>query len=773
MLPVPLVAAAFCCSVTGIVHTANGSPVANARVEVSGEATARTDSDASGKFALTAPPGPRRLTIVSAGFGATTIGRLDIHEGTQLDVTLTPLRADELRTIGSVRVDGRLALARGEVPSQTISRADMEAEGAARVLDALSQIPSATMARPLGGNASATAVLSLRGPDPSETLVTLDGQVLNNTNTGDFDFSQIPVVPFAGIDVSEGLGPADNVGANTIGGVVNMRTLAPTRDPHQFFELSYGSFGSATLGLNETGERGRLGFALALQDYHSQGYVHDYLAAVPDASGTPQSVLLGSSISAASALANFTWTFTQRADLRIRYLTLANSRDESAAQNAPLDATQQFPDGAFSGPGPAQATQGLRALLVTGRAPLGSGSLQGSYSASGVTSNFEGGFSPSPYDLFNNDRIATETLAWQRSTPTFNLSIGGYARTETLDEAAVFSGSAQREQSTALNARAGIVGGPRLRLELSAYDTHYSTFGTSIDGRFGMTYDLDGRSVARFSVGTGFRAPLLAEVYQTPLSVLVAGLPGSVDAHCVAINGNPNERPEHVTAYELGYGRQIGGATTIDASLYRTNLRDPIEFFYPLGTTCPTDSKGNPIPTVAGQSIPINIGNVVYQGGALRLTRRIGDLFLRVEYGLNVAYPVTLPASVANPTSGANLVAGQQFESIPIQTGTLGVHYVHGDWHSDLQTTYKGKNNELNDGPYAIVNGAIGRTVGAVDYALSFRNLTNAETGRFTLLGRGLPYPVPLSPQFPNGYLPTDRRSLEPASVNFIVTLRR
>lgn len=772
MLPSSLVAAAaFCCAVSGIVHTPNGTPVANARVDVAGAVNA--ESDASGRFSLTAPPGSRRVTIAAPGFGATMIDSIDIHEGTQLDVTLTPLRADELRTIGSVRVDGRLALARGEVPSQTISRTDMEAEGAVRVLDALSQIPSATIARPVGGNASATAVLSLRGPDPSETLVTFDGQVLNNTNTGDFDFSQIPVVSFAGVDVSEGLGPADNVGANTIGGVINMRTLSPTRDQHQLFQLSYGSFGTATLGLNETGERGRLGYALALQDYHSQGYVHDYLGAVPDASGTPQSVLLGSSISAVSALANFTWTFTQRADLRVRYLTLANSRDESAAEDAPLDATQEFPGGAFSGPGPARATQGLRALLVTGRVPLGSGSLQGSYSTSGVTSNFAGGFSPSPYDLFNNDRIGTETLAWQRSTPTFDLSIGGYTRTETLDEAAVFAGTAQREQSNALNARAGIVAGPRLRLELSAYDTHYSTFGTSIDGRFGMTYDLDGRSVARFSVGTGFRAPLLAELYATPLSALVAGLPGSVDANCVAINGNPNEHPEHVTAYELGYGRQIGSATTIDASLYRTNLRDPIEFFYPLGTTCPTDSRGNPIPTVAGQSIPINIGNVVYQGGALRLTRRVGDFFLRGEYGLNVAYPVTLPTSVSNPTSGANLVAGQQFESIPVQTGTLGVRYVHGGWHSDLETTYKGKNNELNDGPYAIVNGAVGRTVGALDYALSFRNVTNAEPGRFTLLGRGLPYPVPVSLQFPNGYLPTDRRSLEPASVNFIVTLRR
>jgi vitamin B12 transporter len=771
MLPSPLLAAALCCAVTGIVHTPNGTPIARAHVALSGSTGGTADSDAGGRFSLTASPGAHAVTVAAPGFVATTIDRIDVHEGTVLDVTLAALRSDALRTIGSVIVDGRLALGRGEVPSQTISRADLDAEGSLRVLDGLAEVPSATITRPLGGNQSAPAVLSLRGPDPSETLVTFDGQVINNANTGDFDFSQVPVSAIAGIDVSEGLGPADNVGANTIGGVVNLRTLAPTTDPHSLFQASYGSFGTTTLGASETGERGRFGYALAAQDYHSQGYVHDYLASVPDASGSLQPVLLGSGISGQSALLNFTWTFTQRADVRVRYLTLANARDESAAQDAPLDATGSAT--VFGGPGNAFATQGLRAVLLTARAPLGSGSLQGSYSASGVTSNFAGGFSPSPYDLFYNDRIATETLAWQRSTPTFDFSVGGYTRSESLDQGAVFSSDVQREHSDALNVRAGIIAGPRLRFEVSGYDTRYSTFGTSIDGRLGVTYDLDGRSVGRFSVGTGFRAPLLAELYETPLSVLEAGLPGSVDANCVAINGNPNERPEHVTAYELGYGRQLGGSTTIDASVYRTNLRDPIEFFYPLGTKCPVDSKGNPVAAVAGQSIPINIGNVVYQGGALRIARRVGDFFIRAEYGLNVAYPVTLPASVANPTSGANLVAGQQFESIPVQTGTLGLRYVRRGWHADGEITYKGKNNELNDGPYAILDGAVGKTVGAVDYSLALRNLTNAETGRFTLLGRGLPYPVPVSPQFPNGYLPTDRRSLEPVSVNLIVTLRR
>ena len=149
---------------------------------------------------------------------------------------------------------------------------------------------------------------------------------------------------------------------------------------------------------------------------------------------------------------------------------------------------------------------------------------------------------------------------------------------------------------------------------------------------------------------------------------------------------------------------------------------------------------------------------------------RAGSFMLRAEYGRNAAYPTSLPLTVSNPTSGANLVVGRQFQGIPIQTGTLGARYETAGFHADGEVTYKGRGNELNDGPFAIIGGAIGRRLGSLDFTLAFRNLTSAEAGRFTRLGLGLPYPSPFGS---GGSLPTDRLSLEPASVRLSVTLGR
>jgi len=100
---------------------------------------------------------------------------------------------------------------------------------------------------------ASVAVAALRGPDPSETLITLDGQLLNDANTGDVDLSRFPVAAFTALDVTEGLGPADREGSNTIGGAVNLVSLRPTKDPHFAFSSGGGSFGYSEQWVNATG----------------------------------------------------------------------------------------------------------------------------------------------------------------------------------------------------------------------------------------------------------------------------------------------------------------------------------------------------------------------------------------------------------------------------------------------------------------------------------------------------------------------------------------
>ena len=647
-LPFLIVAAVGCCGVAGVVHSADGAPL-RAHVHFAGSSKADAESDARGQFALNVPAGAYRVTITSAGFAAAQTDVV-VHEGERIEVALDPLGAGRLREIGRITVDGRLAVSRSTVPTREITRADMDASGYDRVVDALANVPSLTLARPGGGSPGAVAVVALRGPDPSETRITLDGQPLNDANTGDLDLALFPSAVLGAVDVSEGLGPEDHRGADTIGGEINLVSLRPTATPDRMLRFSVGSFGTSSVELNATGRSGRFGYALAGGRAHSDGYVHDYPVTLnfTDASGNPATVAtrLGSEVDLTTALAHFTYDLSPRATLRFRTLTFDNRRNESAAQTAPVDPLNDAPGADFVGTGPQTRAQSIRASLLGATLPLGAGTLAVTTALSSVGLSLlrDPGLTPAgatPYDFSLNDRLATTTLEWTRVAGASTFSAGASARAERLISTDQFPDTL-REHATSLWLRGGADLAPRVRLAASIVRSQWSSFGASTDGRIGLSVDDGSNGTFRIAVGTGFRAPLLAELATLPFAALTP------DQNCVAVNGNPNEHAEHATEYEFGYGKRVG-TTTVDATLYRSNLRDAIENFYPIGTSCP----GN-VSTVVAQSFPINVGNVIYQGGALRLTHRFGALLGTAEYGVNAAYPTSLPVTVANPTSGAD-----------------------------------------------------------------------------------------------------------------------
>jgi outer membrane cobalamin receptor len=699
------------------------------------------------------------------GYTTTEVGALLVDRDEAVEVTLEPVDSPSLRVIGSVEVNGAFVPSRSLVPTTNISRASMERAGTSRLVDALASIPSVTFARPDGGGAAAASLVALRGPDPSETLIALDGQILNDGNTGDLDLSRFPVAAFSNVAVTEGLGPSDTEGSNTIGGAVNILSLHPTHDAHSAYSISAGSFGQTEAWYNATGTRGRFGYAAAIDDQQERGYVDQTgqlcVAQPPaDPCSATSPMHLGSSVGSRSVLGNFSWSFSPNADVGVRVFALGNNRDESANYNSPVDPARQGPGSNVIGPGAATFAQTIRAYDLHGRAPLGAGSLVYEGSASNNDVNLVGG-GASPYDVTHRDKRDNLSLSWERVSANSEVAFGGYTRHESLGEDGVNGSQSQSIQT--YFARGSFEPATRLRLSGGIFASHYSSFGANLDGRFGFSYELSPDSVVRASVGTGFRAPLLIERYVFPVDQLPQ------DANCVAVGqGNPNERPEHATEYELGFAHRFDATTNLDIALYRTNLRDPIENFYPLGAACPAQNP--PL-----QSFPINVGNVVYQGTEVHFTHRFAQLLLDARYGLNVAYPFNFPTTISNPTSGGNLVANEQFLNIPQQQAALGLAYDGAAWHAAMQTYYRGKNNELNQGPFAIVNAAVGKRFGKLDLTLAGTNLTNAVSGRFTLPGLGTPYrglvqEADGSTGF--GDLPTDARFLEPAGIRLVLTMR-
>jgi outer membrane cobalamin receptor len=808
MLPT-LVAA--CCLISGTVRTPSGAPIAQAAVTLRGPATVKTATDAKGNFAAQAPPGRYDLTIVAPGFVPVTVNTGLVHVGSRVDVVLEPGDTPKLRTIGQVTVNGGFTLDRSVIPTMDVSRAQMDAQGYTQVLEALKQVPSVVIQHPDSGAETAPAVASLRGPDPSEAMVTLDGQQLNDGNTGDIDLSQFAVPAFNAVSVSEGLGPTDAEGSNTFGGAINFESLRPTLDDHVNLSGSVGSYGTTQSWLNATGTIGKLGYALAGNDYHQSGQVDQYAWVVPannlpaycgpptktKTPNCPVYAHLGSTTSAQLGLANLDYAFSQRSDLGFRVFTLGDDRDESAALNGIAGNSTCV----FSGPGPAcgfspsrnspnvvanpvfddhvglgeaNFAQSIRAYDVYGRAPLGSGTFLADFYADNDNIDFEGG-SVSPYDVSHRDTRYNEGVSWGRTFDESEFAFGGYSRQESLTGLGIPNSLSQSINSYFLRGAQQITRG--LRLSGGLYDANYSTFGNTLNWRLGLSQDLGASSVVHASAGTGFRAPLLIERYYFP-PVLVNGKlqpnpnGGPEDSNCVAPNGNPSERPEHATEYELGFSHLFSNTSNLDVSIYRSNLRDTIENYYPGGgarSFCNT-------PLGFAYVIPVNIGNAVYEGAEARYKQLFPRLNLTatLSYGLNVAYPHALGPFVSNPTSGGTLVADQQFLGVPQQQGSAAFTWARNGWHASTAFTFAGNNNTLHLPAYTLVDAAIGKNFGHLDFTLAATNIFNAVSGPFTLYDAGVPYrglnAGPNNTQF-LGNIPTNALYVQPAAVKFIFTL--
>ncbi len=776
---------AVCCVLSGFVHSASGTPLADASVVLRGATTVTSTTSAAGVFTAPAPPGDYQLTATLKGYGTASVD-VKVDRDSKIDVALEPLDAPTLRTIATVTVDGRVAPQRGTIPSITLTRSDYARLGDARVIDALARVPSVTFSHPDGGQSNAIAVVSLRGPDPSETLVALDGQLLNDANTGDVDLSRFPIAAFSAVDVTEGLGPQDSEGSNTIGGAVNLVSLRPTKDRHFALSASTGSFGKNEQWANATGSHGRLGYAFAADNQHQSGYVNEvepvYQPGLPPGcpANCPNDTLLGSSVAAHTALANLSWTFSQKAAVSARVFTLADVRDQSSAING-IDGNAGDPAyGSFVGPGAQTLAQNIRAYQLRGRAPLGAGELVAETSADDDDINIDGGVSSPMYDVVHNDKRFNEALSWQRSFENTHYALGGYTRYESFRFVDPLGGEPSVGQNIASYfARGGWQATKELDVEGAVYASHYSTFGSNLDGRIGAVLNVDPATAVRFSAGTGFRAPLLIERYIFPVAALTR------DANGVYVGqGNASESPEHATEYELGFSHRYSEDATLDVSLYRTNLRDPIENYYPLADvangTCIGPTNTPPLVNPACFSYPVNIGNVVYEGAELRFVQRFAPqgFFLTAQYGLNAAYPQNFGATISNPTSGGNLVNGQQFLGIPQQQGSLELDWAKNKLHAAVAAAFRGNNNELNQGPISWVNAAFGVKLDPVtDVTLSGTNLFNDGAGRFTVFGGGVPYrgvvaqdPVTGAPVY--GPLPTDKLVVEPFALNLTVTIR-
>jgi iron complex outermembrane receptor protein len=121
--------------------------------------------------------------------------------------------------------------------------------------------------------------------------------------------------------------------------------------------------------------------------------------------------------------------------------------------------------------------------------------------------------------------------------------------------------------------------GAAVEVQLPAYENlllmgslrgdNYSDFGAAFTGKAGFKYTVSDTTFVRGSMGSGFRAPTLTQIHQSPARIAVSG-----NIHEVYAQGNPDLQPEKSQQMSLGFYRQANPKLAYGADLWQLNVKD-------------------------------------------------------------------------------------------------------------------------------------------------------------------------------------------------------
>jgi len=814
-LPLVLVILALCSGiataqssthdVTGTVTSSDGTPIAGASVVLtSGGSSRGAVSDAHGGFVIRAvPSGTYSLHASARGYESITQLTVTIDRpNSRLAVALAAATTGSLMVIGRVKAAAGETVSTASAPSRTLNAQSAAAEGDTSVVPMIWNQLSVTPAIPLGGGSNATVAFAVRGPDPRETLVDIDGHQVNNGNTGDFDLSLVDPAALQAVQLIYGIAPSSLIGPNTIGGGLNILTLEPTATPHSLIRLYGGSWGTFGETLQTTGTSDRFGYAVSLHNVDSAGSVNQTILAPPPGVAPPannqtlQSV--GSDLRGDSILTKLRYQLGNADDygyIQIDFRNQSSTKDESAlltnytppgfsgggGDASPFDQAASGGYQSFAGTvlGAHQANYGLDAQVSLGDERINGAPatlLQFSHLTTLASQSVSGPGAQTQQYLYNQrDLLGDDWLEIDHHFTSGMLSFKYDLGTETLGTnyvqgqvvaGAVPVGAPQvppvQELTIGQTERSAVLrynGDPtsNIHYSVAAYESNYSTFGTSFDPRAGFVWTPTSNTAVRASVGTTFQAPQLSELVVPPPSerVPIGG---------VVFIGNPNLLPDRATDYDLGMDQIFGTARrplrfTVD--LYQSNLRSPAA---QLNVAPVPNCQTRRNPTLCPISMPVNAGNGTYRGLAASLDQQLaGDLHVRAGWSVDSSFLTVIPPDIQDGT----LAAGEQSLGQPLHKAFLSLEESPArGWAYGAALDYEGWYNELNRSPYATLDAHLAYRHNGFEYGLYGTNLTNTYADPFTLIGGGMVYgAVPGQP-----VIPTDAYVLPGASVKFVVT---
>lgn len=257
--------------ITGRVTDAGGAPMAGASVVIE-SLKAGVAADNDGRYALRGlRDGTYSLSISFTGYES-----LDTVVSVRGTAVVNVSLKEGLFVAEEVIVRGSRAGNRTPMAHSTVEAAELRERDMTRDIPFLLSLTPSVVETSDAGNGIGYTSLRIRGTDASRINITLDGIPLNDSESQQVFWVDLPdLASSAGsIQVQRGVGTSTN-GAGAFGASVNISSMSPPSEAGAMVELSYGSFNTSRASAKAwTGMLGdRFNMIVRASQIHSDGYM--------------------------------------------------------------------------------------------------------------------------------------------------------------------------------------------------------------------------------------------------------------------------------------------------------------------------------------------------------------------------------------------------------------------------------------------------------------------------------------------------------------------
>ncbi len=205
--------------IEGQVFSENGIPLAGVNISVVGTGYGAATDD-RGYFQIeNLFAGEYQVKASHIGYNSKI--KTSVRVEKDIPVTLTFYLTEHVSIINEIIVEAEREINSSSLIRIDISSEDLSKSTASNLGEFLVQIPGITILDE--GAGSGQKRISIRGSNPNQVLVLLDGIPLNDPLTGEVDLNLIPVSIIESIEIKKG-GNSSETGSGSIGGSIDIKS---------------------------------------------------------------------------------------------------------------------------------------------------------------------------------------------------------------------------------------------------------------------------------------------------------------------------------------------------------------------------------------------------------------------------------------------------------------------------------------------------------------------------------------------------------------------